>query len=166
MLLPRSGNLRVLSKAISTKVESVRVAIVIFVVALTIFALIDCARTSKMPSKISKPAWLALIFLLPVLGPLLWLYFKNQSIFASGKTVTPDAMMDRFKFPGGQKKPKGPLAPDDDPEFLARLEAQNRRRAYEQKRREEEGLTDDELDQDDNLREEDEDDGGLYGGRR
>ena len=31
-----------------------------------------------------------------------------------------------------------PVAPDDDPEFLARLDAQNRRRAYEQRKAHEE----------------------------
>lgn len=56
------------------------------------------------------------------------------------------------------------MAPDDDPEFLARLEAQNRRRAYEQQKRAENGEID-EPDDEPKSPEEPEEDGGLYGRR-
>lgn len=39
---------------------------------------------------------------------------------------------------GKKNAPTGPVAPDDDPDFLARLEAANRRKAYEQRKAEEE----------------------------
>lgn len=115
-----------------------RVVLVLVVIALSIFTLIDCARTdsSSMPSRISKTAWLLLIFLIPVIGPMLWLYFSNQQLFARETTVSSASILDRLKTPHSTKS-TGSLAPDDDPEFLARLEAQNRRRAYEQRRREE-----------------------------
>ncbi|MFC5369706.1 PLD nuclease N-terminal domain-containing protein [Arcanobacterium bovis] len=114
-----------------------RVFIVLFLVALTIYSFIDCARTdsNRMPARISKAVWLILIAIVPVLGPLLWLFFKYQYIFKDNSSRA------RQDFPSKTRNPRtaerGPVAPDDDPEFLARLEAQNRRRAFEQKRAEE-----------------------------
>lgn len=137
-----------------------RVIPIVIAVALTIYTFIDVLRTSgnSMPGRISKPWWAILVLILPVIGPLLWIYFKNQAFFRADNTITGDSFKGRF---GGRKKQTGPVAPDDDPEFLARLEAQNRRRAYEEKRREELGEesapsapTPDE-----------EDNGGLYGKR-
>lgn len=39
---------------------------------------------------------------------------------------------------GKNSKPHEPIAPDDDPEFLARLDAVNRRKAYEKRKAQEE----------------------------
>lgn len=115
-----------------------RIALAVFAVAVIVYALIDCARTdsSRMPIKLSKPLWLLAIILLPGLGALLWLGFKVARSGALNKTISTDSF-DKFKNPG-QKKPTGPVAPDDDPDFLARLDAQNRRKAYEEKRHAEE----------------------------
>lgn len=145
-----------------------RVIPIIIGVALIIYAFIDAARTdsSKMPARISKPVWLLLIAIVPVLGALIWLFFKYQYIFKSDYKM-PSSGANPFS---RTKKPTGPLAPDDDPEFLARLEARNRRRAYEQRMREEEGLDpleDDEETEHDDGENDDErfDEGGLYGSR-
>ncbi|MCI6573810.1 MAG: PLD nuclease N-terminal domain-containing protein [Actinomycetaceae bacterium] len=111
-----------------------RIIIALLIVSLTIYALIDCARTpaSDIPARISKPAWLVLIVLLPVIGPSLWLYFAYRN------TLSSDAPMSATDFAGmlrGKKNASsGPIAPDDDPEFLARLDAVNRRKAYEQRK--------------------------------
>ncbi|VEI13687.1 PLD nuclease N-terminal domain-containing protein [Trueperella bialowiezensis] len=141
-----------------------RIVPIIVGVALIIYAFIDAARTdsTKMPARISKPLWLLLIAIVPVIGALIWLFFKYQHVFKSDYKVT--GYSNPFSRP---KKPSGPVAPDDDPEFLARLEARNRRRAYEQRLREEQGL-DPLADQDDENSEESDDDrneGGLYGAR-
>ncbi|MFY9263370.1 MAG: hypothetical protein GX483_03680 [Actinomycetaceae bacterium] len=117
-----------------------RVLLVLFIVALTVYSFIDVLRrdSSNMPARIPKPYWAILTLIVPVIGPLLWIFFKNQHLFTSTTPMTGDALKDAF---GPRRKAKGPVAPDDDPEFLARLEAQNRRRAYEQKKREEMGDT-------------------------
>ena len=147
-----------------------RVIPIIIGVALIIYAFIDAARTdsSKMPARISKPVWLLLIAIVPVLGALIWLFFKYQYIFKADYT-RPSGSANPFSRP---QKPTGPVAPDDDPDFLARLEARNRRRAYEQRMREEEGLDpledDEETEHETSNENEDEQDrgeGGLYGGR-
>ena len=51
-----------------------RVALAIFIVALWIYGLIDCARTPRasMPGRLPKWVWM-LLALVPVLGSLLWL---------------------------------------------------------------------------------------------
>lgn len=145
-----------------------RVALVLLGVSLTVFALIDCARTDadQMPSRIPRYLWLILILILPVIGPLLWILFKNQDLFKTNKPVSAGEFFTNRGFPG-KKSPSGPKAPDDDPDFLARLEAQNRRRAYEERKRREA----DELDHHEK-KENDNDDGtdpeedgprGLYG---
>ncbi|MFP7707422.1 PLD nuclease N-terminal domain-containing protein [Trueperella sp. LYQ141] len=112
-----------------------RILPIIFLIALVIYAVMDCVRTPVMPARISKLAWLLLIILVPGIGALIWLYFKYQNVFNSGY---------RSVGFGRPAAPSGPVAPDDDPEFLARLEARNRRKAYEQRLREEESENTDE----------------------
>ena len=104
----------------------------VVVIALSIYALIDCARTpsEQTPARISKPVWLLLILVLPILGPGIWLYFKYQDVLNSDQPLSPGDLLHPRK-PAG---PSAPLAPDDDPEFLARLDAVNRRKAYEQRK--------------------------------
>ncbi|MBM7825906.1 hypothetical protein JOD55_001733 [Arcanobacterium pluranimalium] len=117
-----------------------RIFIVLFLVALTIYSFVDCARTDsdRMPARISKAVWLILIAIVPILGPVLWIFFKYQYIFKQDGSHPRQNFND---FPGKARNSRpgqhtGPVAPDDDPDFLARLEAQNRRRAFEQKRAE------------------------------
>lgn len=139
-----------------------RILPILIGIALIVYAFMDCAQTDStaMPAKISKSLWLLLIVLVPVLGALIWLFFKYQHIFKSDYTMGSfGAGQSPFSRP---KKPSGPLAPDDDPDFLARLEARNRRRAYEERMRQEGRLPEDgKQDQD----EDDDSAGGLYGSR-
>mgnify|MGYP006288011951 CR=1 FL=1 len=79
-----------------------RVALTVFVLGLSIFAFIDCLQTPT-PRILSKPLWLVIIVIAPVLGPLLWLLL--------GRT-----------HPGGWGRwDEQPLGPDDDPSFLRDL---------------------------------------------
>ncbi|GAA1775613.1 PLD nuclease N-terminal domain-containing protein [Leucobacter iarius] len=78
----------------------VRVAIigVVVAVAFTLYALIDAAMSEPSRSRgVSKPVWVVLTVVLPVIGGILW--------FTIGK---------------GQPQPARPAArPDDDPRFTA-----------------------------------------------
>ena len=78
----------------------VRVAIigVVVAVAFTLYALIDAAMSDPSRSRgVSKPVWVVLTVVLPVVGGILW--------FVIGK---------------GQPQPARPAArPDDDPRFTA-----------------------------------------------
>ncbi|WP_124055299.1 PLD nuclease N-terminal domain-containing protein [Arcanobacterium ihumii] len=116
-----------------------RIFIALVIIALTIYSFIDCAKTPKdaTPARISRSMWLVLIAIVPLLGPILWLSFKYQHIFKDPSPLQPrdTGFSGRTRSSRG-KTSSGPVAPDDDPDFLARLEAQNRRRAFEQKRAE------------------------------
>lgn len=70
--------------------------------AFWVFTIVDCAV--QPPSRhrgVSKPVWLLIVVLLPVLGGILWL--------AVGRTRRAPAVARR--------------APDDDPEFLGSIHA-------------------------------------------
>lgn len=90
--------------------------------ALVIYALIDCARTATDRVRgLPKAAWLLIIVLFPIIGALLWLFLgKLPSRSSFGPVVSRPAK-----------------APDDDPEYLSYLDARRRREA-ETRRREEE----------------------------
>jgi hypothetical protein len=80
--------------------------------AFTVFsavdiALIDRSRVRGLP----KAAWIVLVVLVPIVGGVLW--------FAVGRVRAGDA---------GRSARRAPVAPDDDPEFLRRL---NREKAME-----------------------------------
>jgi hypothetical protein len=90
-----------------------RVAIILYfiVIAFTIFAFVDCIRTSDEKMRgLPKILWAALIVLLAPFGGILW--------FTLGK--------DRNRS-SGQFQASGPVAPDDDPEFLRQLGEDKRR---------------------------------------
>lgn len=68
---------------------------IVIAVAFTLYALVDAAMTDGARARgVSKPVWVVLIVLLPVIGGILW--------FMIGKGTTP------------ARRPK---APDDDPRF-------------------------------------------------
>ncbi|UOQ59800.1 PLDc N-terminal domain-containing protein [Leucobacter rhizosphaerae] len=68
---------------------------IVIAVAFTLYALVDAAMTDGSRARgVSKPVWVVVIVLLPVIGGILW--------FLIGKGATPA---------------KRPQAPDDDPRF-------------------------------------------------
>lgn len=84
-----------------------------------VYTIVDCAV--QPPSRhrgVSKPAWLAIVILLPVLGGILW--------FLIGRGRVSQTVVRR--------------APDDDPEFLGRMTASARAEQDERIRRLEEEL--------------------------
>jgi len=84
-----------------------------------VYTIVDCAVQSPSRHRgVSKPAWLAIVILLPVLGGILW--------FAIGR--------------GRAGTPVVRRAPDDDPEFLGRMSASARAEQDERIRRLEEEL--------------------------
>ena len=83
------------------------IPILLLVLGFTIFAVIDIALMDRSRVRgLPKPAWIALAILLPVVGGVLWL--------AVGRIRLADIQ-------GGGRVGRGPIAPDDDPEFLNRL---------------------------------------------
>ncbi len=85
----------------------------VIALGLLIYCAVDCIITPKHKVRVlPKIAWFFIILLLPLLGAGLWLGF--------GKA--------RGGGDGGDGRPrKGPVAPDDDPEFLRTIEFERRR---------------------------------------
>lgn len=81
-----------------------RVALVVIALVLLIAALIDLA---KAPAA-KRAKWFFLV-LIPIVGPLAWFFFGNKPDF-------------------GGNKGKRIMGPDDDPDYLWRLEKELRKR--------------------------------------
>ena len=107
-----------------------KIALVVAMLAVTIYAAADWHRTpeDEMPGKIAKPIWLMIILFtatIAAIGPLAWLVLRWVSRAEKAQRKQAEA-------------PKRPSAPDDDPEFLFRLERDIQRKRREEERREQE----------------------------
>lgn len=92
--------------------------LVLAVVGLIVYTVIDVARSDERERLgLHRLLWIAFIVLLPVLGSVTWLVVRRTPHRGAGRG------------PGIGQVPQAPLAPDDDPEFLWRLEQDRRRRA-------------------------------------
>lgn len=87
--------------------------IAVLSIALTVYALADCVQTEDERIKgLPRWAWIVLIVLLPWVGPITWMFVGKERSTGGG---------------GGQQRRSGPLAPDEDPDFLRRLDEDIRR---------------------------------------
>jgi hypothetical protein len=93
-----------------------RVVVVLVVIGVTVYALVDCWGSDGPSVRLLPRALWFLVVLVPVVGPVLWLV-------AGRPREVMDAPLPR------------PVAPDDDPEFLRRLDLERRRRVAEEERR-------------------------------
>jgi hypothetical protein len=82
-----------------------RVLGVIILIALYISFAVDVARTPRSEARaLPKWLWLIIVLVLPIVGGVLWL------------------ILGRPRYPGTRWRRRAPLAPDDDPRFLRKLE--------------------------------------------
>jgi hypothetical protein len=114
-----------------------RILPVVLLIALVVYALIDCVRTpdDDMPVGIPKVLWVILIILFPGIAALAWIVVSRVAR-ANAAKAGPPARPGLWSSPTPPRPVRrgGPLAPDDDPEFLARLEAERRRAERERRR--------------------------------
>lgn len=104
-------------------------------IALTVFALADCVQTQDDKVRgVPKWAWIVLIVLIPWVGPLTWLFVGRERSWGRGSGDASGPRRD------------GPLAPDEDPEFLRKLDEDIRRERRERRERGEDPGDSDELD--------------------
>jgi hypothetical protein len=90
-----------------------RVALAVAVLVIFVYGLVDVIRTDgRLTRGISKPAWIVVMIVLPVIGAILWLLIGRPR----GSSGQPQIR-------------RHPTAPDDDPDFLRNLEARRRSRA-------------------------------------
>ncbi|MET8151735.1 PLD nuclease N-terminal domain-containing protein [Actinoplanes sp. NPDC049668] len=119
--------------------------------ALLVIALIGCLSAEESEIRaLPRIAWVFIILLFSPIGPIAW--------FVAGRPARPVRLSNGTTwrpgngFPEDQRPRKGPVAPDDDPEFLRKLagslredesmmtrwEADLRRREQELRKRESE----------------------------
>lgn len=90
-----------------------RVVVVVAVLVVFVYGLIDVIRTDSRQTKgISKPAWIVVQVVLPVIGAVLWFLIGRPK----GTRPAPATYSHT-------------VAPDDDPEFLRNLELRRRNQA-------------------------------------
>jgi hypothetical protein len=81
------------------------IPVVVLIVAFTIFAVAHLALTPRDQVRgIPKQAWIVFVILVPVVGGVMW--------FAVGRVRAGESP---------RSARRGPVAPDDDPEFLGKL---------------------------------------------
>ncbi|MEO6310348.1 MAG: PLD nuclease N-terminal domain-containing protein [Leifsonia sp.] len=79
----------------------------LMVVILTVYTVVDCAMFDRSRVRgLPRWVWIFVILLVPVIGPLLWLFVGRGARTAAGGRVLRS------------------MAPDDDPDFLRGLAAQ------------------------------------------
>jgi hypothetical protein len=94
----------------------VKALFVLVWIALLVYGLIDCVRTPEDESPVMPRAvWFLFIILVPIVGPIAWLVLTRPS--SDGNRPGPG----QIPRPRPQRAPRGPLGPDDDPDFLRKL---------------------------------------------
>jgi hypothetical protein len=86
--------------------------------ALTVYCVIDAFQTPEADMRnLPKVAWILLVVLLPVIGPVSWLLFgrpTRHSVPSRGRETTREDL----RREQDRRRPRGP---DDDPDFLKDL---------------------------------------------
>ena len=94
-------------------------------IALLVYCSVDVAQSDATRVRgLPKPLWLALVVLIPFVGPAAWL-LAGRPVDGHVRT-TSSSRMRRTRASG----------PDDDPEFLAALARSNRQRERDRRQRE------------------------------
>lgn len=108
-----------------------RVLAVLAAFALLVYAFADFASSDEEDrGDIPRWLWLVIIVLLPYFGPVSWIAFSRSRRAQAGRGGAPRAP-GRGGAPRGRSRRRtaGPVAPDDDPDFLWRLAQEQRRQA-------------------------------------
>lgn len=108
-----------------------RAVVIVLVLALTIYSLLDCARTPEesMPARMPRFLWIILIVLFPTVGPIAWIIVSRvKAAEERGGVVEPTVWSSKEGTQFRRAERPRALGPDDDPEFLRNLERDIRRR--------------------------------------
>ncbi|SJM56003.1 PLD nuclease N-terminal domain-containing protein [Gulosibacter sp. 10] len=64
---------------------------IVVAVALTIYAVVDCAMTDGRRARVlQKPIWIIVVLLIPVIGPLLWIFIGKGNGQAKAQRIPPE----------------------------------------------------------------------------
>ncbi len=91
---------------------------VLLSLALTVYCAVDAVQTPEEEVRnLPKMAWLLLVILFPVIGPIMWLV-AGRPERQPGPLASPNR---RPGDPQHAADPERPRGPDDDPDFLRGL---------------------------------------------
>ena len=110
-----------------------RAVLIVLVLALTIYALLDCARTPEesMPARMPKLLWIVIIVMATFVGPIAWIIVSRvKAAEDRGGGVEPTMWSSKEGTSFRRAERPRPVAPDDDPEFLRGLEQDIRRKRH------------------------------------
>ncbi|MFF4320905.1 PLD nuclease N-terminal domain-containing protein [Streptomyces sp. NPDC001568] len=96
----------------------------LLLLALTIYAFVDCLNTPEEEVKaLPKGVWVIIILLFSIVGPLVWLFAgkKRSAVGGAG---------------GGRSRRNQWVAPDDNPDFLKSLSAEQEKKDEAQQAKE------------------------------
>jgi Phospholipase_D-nuclease N-terminal len=86
--------------------------------ALTVYCVIDAFQTDEADMRnLPKVAWVLLVVLLPVLGPVSWLLFGRPT----RRSVVSRSQQQHWESQRREQDRRRPRGPDDDPDFLKDL---------------------------------------------
>ena len=84
-------------------------------IALTVYCLIDAIQTDEIVMRnLPKMAWILIIVLLPVIGPVAWLVAGRPT----RDTPPGRTQQQRWEDHRRDQERRRPRGPDDDPDFL------------------------------------------------
>ncbi|WP_136088997.1 PLD nuclease N-terminal domain-containing protein [Auritidibacter ignavus] len=102
------------------------IPLAIVALGVMIYAFVECMQTPRERIRtLAKPAWLVIIALVPAVGALLWLFFGHRRTLPQPGSLGSSPQR-------GKQQPARPKSPDDDDEFLRRLDIQRRQKAREE----------------------------------
>lgn len=113
-----------------------RVIAIVFLIAIVIYAFMLAVRSpqDKMPGGINKWLWAFFTLVPPVLGSIIFLVAFYVTHSKGSRGAAPDFLGPR----DSRRQQSGPLAPDDDPDFLKKLDDELRRQSYDKRLRDHE----------------------------
>jgi hypothetical protein len=87
----------------------------LLVIGLVVYCVIDIVRSEPAERlNVPRALWVLLVVLIPVLGSIVWIAVSWTHRSTQG--------------PATRRVSRGPSAPDDDPEFLWKLDEERRRK--------------------------------------
>ena len=92
-------------------------ALLVLVLALTIYSLLDCARTPEesMPARMPKLLWVALIAVITPIGPIAWIIVSRvKAAEERGGAVEPTVWSSKEGTTFHRAERPRPVAPDDE----------------------------------------------------
>ncbi|MFE2721458.1 PLD nuclease N-terminal domain-containing protein [Kitasatospora sp. NPDC059327] len=100
-----------------------RILTFVLPLALWVWAFIDCLTTPEDEVKhLPKVVWVIIVLLFPLVGSIAWLVAGKRRGAPQARPAGGPAGFPEYERPRGGR----PLAPDDDPEFLASLKKDNK----------------------------------------